>query len=66
MSDNAAPSVAEPLRVALLGCGVVGSSVARLLTQTAADLGARIGRPLRIEGVAVRRTGCLLYTSRCV
>ena len=57
MSDNAAPSVAEPLRVALLGCGVVGSSVARLLTQTAADLGARIGRPLRIEGVAVRRTG---------
>ena len=27
-----------PLRVALLGCGVVGSEVARLLTQQSADL----------------------------
>ncbi len=46
-----------PLRVALLGCGVVGSSVARLLTSNAADLTARIGRPLEIVGVAVRRLG---------
>lgn len=46
-----------PLRVALLGCGVVGSSVARLLTQNATDLAARVGRPLEVVGVAVRRLG---------
>jgi homoserine dehydrogenase len=45
----------QPLRVALLGCGVVGAAVARLLTENAADLTARIGRPLEIVGVAVRR-----------
>ena len=47
----------QPLRVALLGCGVVGSSVARLLTEHAGDLAARVGRPLEIVGVAVRRPG---------
>jgi len=46
---------AQPLRIALLGCGVVGSAVARLLTENAADLKARVGRPLEIVGVAVRR-----------
>jgi homoserine dehydrogenase len=45
----------RPLRVALLGCGVVGSAVARLLTENAGDLRARVGRPLQIVGVAVRR-----------
>jgi len=45
----------QPLRVALLGCGVVGSAVARLLTEHAGDLAARVGRPLEIVGVAVRR-----------
>ncbi|HEX2706240.1 MAG TPA: homoserine dehydrogenase [Candidatus Lustribacter sp.] len=47
----------EPLRVALLGCGVVGSAVARLLTEHAEDLAARIGRPVQIVGIAVRRPG---------
>ncbi len=45
------------LRVALLGCGVVGSSVARLMGQNADDLAARVGRRLEIVGVAVRRDG---------
>ncbi len=45
----------RPLRIALLGCGVVGSAVARLLTENAGDLRARVGRPLEIVGVAVRR-----------
>jgi len=45
----------QPLRVALLGCGVVGTAVARLLTENAGDLTARVGRPLAIVGVAVRR-----------
>jgi homoserine dehydrogenase len=45
----------RPLRVALLGCGVVGSEVARLMTTT----GRRPGRPHRVQvelsGIAVRR-----------
>ena len=44
-----------PLRVAMLGCGVVGSEVARLIIEQAADLRARIGRPLELVGIAVRR-----------
>ena len=44
-----------PLRVALLGCGVVGSEVARLLIGQEADLRARVGRPLELVGIAVRR-----------
>jgi homoserine dehydrogenase len=46
--------VLTPLRVALLGCGVVGSEVARLLTGQAEDLRARVGRPLELVGIAVR------------
>ena len=45
----------EPLKVALLGCGVVGSEVARLMTANAADLAARVGAPLELVGIAVRR-----------
>ncbi len=45
----------EPLKVALLGCGVVGSEVARLMTANAADLAARVGAPLELAGIAVRR-----------
>ena len=41
--------------VALLGCGVVGSQVVRLLDEQAADLAARAGAPLELKGVAVRR-----------
>ena len=46
---------ATPLRVALLGCGTVGSEVARLLIEQSADLRARVGRPLELVGIAVRR-----------
>ncbi|MDT0341441.1 homoserine dehydrogenase [Streptomyces litchfieldiae] len=45
----------RPLKVALLGCGVVGSQVARLMTTHADDLAARIGAPVELAGVAVRR-----------
>lgn len=51
------PSAAEshpPLRVALLGCGVVGTQVARLLTEQADDLASRVGAPLELVGIAVR------------
>jgi homoserine dehydrogenase len=47
--------VSAPLRVALLGCGTVGSAVLRLLEEQAGDLAARIGRPVEVAGVAVRR-----------
>ncbi len=47
----------KPLRVALLGCGVVGSAVARRLVEHADDLTARVGVPLEIVGIAVRRAG---------
>ena len=47
----------DPVRVALIGCGVVGSSVARLLTENTDDLAARVGRPLHLVGIGVRRAG---------
>lgn len=45
------------LKVALLGCGVVGTDVARIMTTQADDLEARIGARLELAGVAVRRAG---------
>ena len=47
----------EPLKVALLGCGVVGTEVARLLTQHGSELSRRVGAPLELTGIAVRRPG---------
>ncbi|WP_263972373.1 homoserine dehydrogenase [Spongiactinospora rosea] len=47
----------KPLKVALLGCGVVGSQVVRLMREQSGDLAARIGAPLELAGVAVRRLG---------
>jgi homoserine dehydrogenase len=49
------PDHGQPLRVALLGCGTVGSEVARLIVEQADDLRARVGRPLELVGIAVRR-----------
>ena len=46
-----------PLRVALLGCGTVGMEVVRLLQSSGDDLAARIGAPLELVGIAVRRRG---------
>jgi len=43
------------LKVAVLGCGVVGSEVIRLFQQHSAELAARMGAPLELAGVAVRR-----------
>ncbi|MGI8702747.1 MAG: homoserine dehydrogenase [Nocardioidaceae bacterium] len=43
------------VRVALLGCGVVGTEVARLLGTRAADLAERVGAPVELAGIAVRR-----------
>ncbi|HEY7045314.1 MAG TPA: homoserine dehydrogenase [Nocardioidaceae bacterium] len=45
----------EPVRIAMLGCGVVGTEVARLLLEQTDDLVARVGAPLELVGIAVRR-----------
>jgi homoserine dehydrogenase len=55
---NAVESVqGRPIRVALLGCGVVGSQVARLILEQSEDLAARVGAPVELAGIAVRRLG---------
>ncbi|WP_285688785.1 homoserine dehydrogenase [Actinoplanes sp. NBRC 103695] len=45
------------VKLALLGCGTVGSEVVRLLHDQADDLTARIGAKLEVVGIAVRRPG---------
>jgi homoserine dehydrogenase len=49
--------VDRSVRVAILGCGTVGSEVIRLLHSQSDDLAARVGAPLEIAGIAVRRAG---------
>lgn len=56
-TDKPLPGGPEPVRVALLGCGVVGTEVARLLTTHVAELAQRVGAPLELVGIAVRRLG---------
>ncbi|ASR37812.1 homoserine dehydrogenase [Prauserella marina] len=43
------------VRVALLGCGTVGSEVTRMLIEEGDELAARIGAPVELAGIAVRR-----------
>ena len=52
-SEQRPPGV---VRVALLGCGTVGSQVVRLLQEHADDLGARADARLELVGIAVRDT----------
>jgi homoserine dehydrogenase len=47
--------MSDALRVVLLGCGTVGSQVLRLLDEQADELAARVGVPLEVVGIAVRR-----------
>ncbi|WP_420123094.1 homoserine dehydrogenase [Nakamurella sp.] len=50
------PAAAAPVvRVGVLGAGVVGSQVVRLLVEQAAELTARVGATLELAAVAVRR-----------
>jgi len=57
VNSVASPVGGHPVRVALLGCGVVGSQVARLILEQSADLTARVGAPVELAGIAVRRLG---------
>ncbi len=55
MNDALPDGHGRRLRVAVLGCGSVGSQVVRLLLEQAGDLTARVGAPVELVGVAVRR-----------
>ncbi len=46
--------MSEPLGVALVGCGTVGSGVAKILLTQSDRLARRAGRPLALRRVAVR------------
>src|ERR1700735_1483337 len=48
-------SAEKTLKVALLGCGNVGSQVARLLREGGRQVSVRIGARLELAGIAVRR-----------
>lgn len=48
--------MSEPVKIAILGCGTVGTQVVRLLTSNSADVAARVGAPVEIAGVYVRDT----------
>src|SRR6195952_3512694 len=54
MSDPEKSGV-QPVKIALLGCGVVGSEVVRQLDRLRDELTQRVGAPLEIAGIAVRR-----------
>ncbi|ABM15125.1 homoserine dehydrogenase [Mycolicibacterium vanbaalenii PYR-1] len=47
--------MSDEIGVAVLGLGNVGSEVVRIIEESAADLTARIGAPLVIRGIGVRR-----------
>jgi homoserine dehydrogenase len=46
-----------PVRIALLGCGVVGGGVIRLLNENRSYLELRVGAPIEIKHVLVRDPG---------
>lgn len=49
-------TAASPVKIAILGCGTVGTQVVRLLTEQRDDLSARVGAPVDIAGIYVRDT----------
>ncbi|OBI24003.1 homoserine dehydrogenase [Mycobacterium sp. E1386] len=49
------PRDEKPVGVAVLGFGNVGSEVVRIIEDSADDLAARVGAPLVLRGVGVRR-----------
>jgi homoserine dehydrogenase len=46
--------MSEPVKVGLLGCGVVGAATARILSSHAAEIETRTGAPIQVARVAVR------------
>ncbi|MDA1178478.1 MAG: homoserine dehydrogenase, partial [Planctomycetota bacterium] len=50
-------NILTPVQVGMIGMGVVGTGVARILVQHADRITRRAGRPIRLKRVAVRDTG---------
>lgn len=50
-------NILAPVQVGMVGMGVVGTGVARILVQHADRITRRAGRPIRLKRVAVRDTG---------
>lgn len=46
----------KPVKIAVLGCGTVGTQVIRLLLEQSSDLEARVGGSVELAGVYVRDT----------
>ena len=47
--------MSEPrVRIGLAGCGVVGTGILQLLRDNADTIGARLGAPIEVVGIAVR------------
>ena len=44
----------QPVRIGMLGCGVVGSEVARLILADSAELSTRAGAKIELVKIAVR------------
>ncbi|MFY8197928.1 MAG: homoserine dehydrogenase, partial [Candidatus Planktophila sp.] len=44
----------QPVRIGMLGCGVVGSEVARLIMADTAELSTRAGAKIELVKIAVR------------
>lgn len=49
-------AASNPVKIAVLGCGTVGTQVIRLLLEQSADLAARVGAEVELAGVYVRDT----------
>lgn len=58
-AQQTGPSGRDPIRVALLGAGTVGSQVARLLVERSGELAQDLGRRLELAGVACRHPGAV-------
>jgi len=54
----------SPVRVAVLGCGIVGSEVVDLLLAQRQDLTARVGAELELVGVAVKEIASAAVPTR--
>ncbi len=48
------PAVTRPIRIGLLGCGVVGQGILRLITSRDRSLERRLGAPLEVRGIVAR------------
>ena len=47
------PTRGDPIRVGMLGCGVVGTGILRLLSDNAGTIEGRLGAPIQVKAIAV-------------